>query len=465
MFTSFHGVYIPLTWVSYALDYELWGMNPKGYHLSSLILHSANAGLMYFLGSAFLQAADPDRKPVKSARPWAAVFIALFFSLHPLRVEPVAWATAKRDVLAAFFFLLTLLVYLKSHVKGGRSTGAGVQVVGVVLFLASLLSKASGMFLPIVLVLFDIYPLKRLPTLNKSWFDREARTVWMEKIPYLALSFLAVGVAGFSQLHIGTTAPWAALGLSERAFLIVNSLAFYVTKTLWPFGLSPFYPLPADMKSLDHPWLCLVVFAAAILLLMWAVRRSYRTLTVLVLMYGVLVAPTSGIFQSNQVMVADRYSYLAAIPLALGLGYGGKNRARTLTTPWPRWMIGLFACAWLFGLAALTRKQLAVWKNSETLWRSALKVYPENGEAHNNLGTFLQSTHRLEEATLEFQRAVDSPRVPISAINNLGAALAEQGRFDEAIPHFQHVLTLDPTDRSARMNLDRAQALQSRRGR
>src|SRR5262245_9417533 len=180
MFTTFHlGHYQPLSWLSFSLDYLLWGLEPFGYHLTNILLHSANAVLFYFVSRRLLALAAPSINAV--VLHLAAGFSALIFASHPLRVESVAWATERRDVLSGFFLLLTVLSYLKavSAETDPRSWRSWITVA-VVLYVLSLLSKASGMTLPLVLLVLDVYPLRRLGGGAGRWVGESARWVWLE---------------------------------------------------------------------------------------------------------------------------------------------------------------------------------------------------------------------------------------------------------------------------------------------
>ncbi|MGH7828942.1 MAG: hypothetical protein ACREP8_02080, partial [Candidatus Binatia bacterium] len=187
MFTTFHiGHYHPLTWMSFGLDYWLWGMDPMGYHLASLVLHAANALLFYFVSLRLLRLGFSLPVLPQLSLPVAAAVAALFFSLHPLRVESVAWATERRDVLSGFFLLSTVLCYLRAitAAEGGQARWRWLAAAWIVYALA-LLSKAIGMTLPLILLILDVYPLKRLGGGRGKWFGLEARKVWWEKIPFL----------------------------------------------------------------------------------------------------------------------------------------------------------------------------------------------------------------------------------------------------------------------------------------
>src|SRR6266850_2866730 len=203
MFTTFHlGHYQPLSWLTFSLDYLLWGVEPFGYHLTNILLHSANALLFYFVTRRLLAIAAPISNAV--VLHLAAGFSALIFAIHPLRVESVAWATERRDVLSGFFLLLTVLSYLKAVGPEMSRTGWGRWIaVSAVLYVLSLLSKASGMTLPLVLVVLDVYPLRRLGGGVGKWFGGGVRRVWLEKLPFFIAAVATGAVALTAQQRAG----------------------------------------------------------------------------------------------------------------------------------------------------------------------------------------------------------------------------------------------------------------------
>src|SRR5438034_977960 len=211
MWTTHLGHYIPLTWMTLGLDYLLWGMNPVGYHLTSLLLHAANAVVFFFVGCRILTLALPA--PSERGHALTAGFAALVFAIHPLRVESVAWVTERRDVLSGLFYLLTILVYLRDCERGAR--GRGWCWVSVGLFACALLSKSMVVNLPIVLLILDVYPLRRLGGAI-GWWGEPARRVYVEKIPFVLLATAAAAIAVMAQLSVHAAASLAQLSVPGR---------------------------------------------------------------------------------------------------------------------------------------------------------------------------------------------------------------------------------------------------------
>src|SRR3989475_7114580 len=191
MWTTHLGHYIPLTWMTLGLDYVLWGMNPLGYHLTNLLLHAANAVLFYFVAFRILGLGLPDPGDRRQADlVLSAGFAALVFAIHPLRVESVAWVTERRDVLSGLFYLSAILIYLRTCERGERGRGWYWAAVG--LFACALLSKSMVVNLPVVLLILDVYPLRRLGG-SIGWWSEPARRGYVEKIPFVLLAAAASG--------------------------------------------------------------------------------------------------------------------------------------------------------------------------------------------------------------------------------------------------------------------------------
>src|SRR3989475_7927741 len=213
MWTTHLGHYIPLTWMTLGLDYLLWGLNPVGYHLMSLLLHAANAVVFFFVVRRILTRALPSLSERGHALAVSAGFAALVFAIHPLRVESVAWATERRDVLSGLFYLVTILVYLRACEREER--GRRWHWLAVATFVCALLSKSMVVNLPIVLLILDVYPLRRLGG-GLGWGRAPARRVYVEKIPFVLLAAAASAIAVMAQSSVHAAASLAQLSLPGR---------------------------------------------------------------------------------------------------------------------------------------------------------------------------------------------------------------------------------------------------------
>src|SRR5438132_7212087 len=320
MWTTFHmGHYIPLTWMTLGLDYVLWGMNPLGYHLTNLLLHAANAAVFFFVVRRILTLALPSPSERGHALAVSAGFAALVFAIHPLRVESVAWVTERRDVLSGLFYLVTILVYLRACERRGRDRGWYWLAVAV--FVCALLSKSMVVNLPVVLLILDVYPLRRLGGAI-GWSSEPARRVYVEKIPFVLLAAAASVVAVMAQSWVNAAVPLAQLSVPGRLAVSAYGLSFYLWKMVVPVNLSPLYELPPTVNFWATPFVLsygLVLAATAIVL---ALRRRVPGLLAASLTYVVVLLPVLGIFQSGPQIAADRYTYLAGLGWAILAGAG-----------------------------------------------------------------------------------------------------------------------------------------------
>jgi len=385
MFTAFHmGHYIPVTWITFGFDYLLWGMNPTGYHFTNVLFHAATALAVYAVSRRLLRAALPDAAP-RDLRIGAGL-AALLFAVHPLRAESVAWVTERRDVVSGLFYALTILAYLEA-VEGEERARPRWYWASVALFALALLSKSIVVSLPVVLLALDVYPLRRLGG-ARGW--RRPR-VWLEKAPYLGLA-AAAAVIGFSALFtLGNSRSLDEMRPLYRLVLSIYGLAFYLGKSVMPFGLSPLYHLDITVT-----WLHFEVVAA---LLAFAVllRRRASAFTVAAVAYVVTLLPVLGIFQNGPQAAADRYTYLACLGWAVILG-------GLAALPWRgRAVTRVVLAIWVLVMVPLTWQQVGLWHDSATLWSHAVALAPQNRAAHFNLAAAHEQAGRYAAAIAEYE--------------------------------------------------------------
>lgn len=450
MFTTFHmGHYQPLSWMSLGLDHVFWGLNPFGYHLTNLILHGANAVVFYYVSLRLLSlvgAASSIRST--HALPIAAALAALFFAVHPLRVESVVWATERRDVLSGFLFLLTLLFYLKAITVGEADSRCRQWMsISLITYVLSLLSKASGTMLPLLLVALDVYPLRRLGTDSKQWLAPESRQIWREKLPFFVLGFGAGIVALVAQYEAKAIRPLEQYDIRSRIMQSIYAVGFYLWKTVLPFNLSPLYEVPLTPDPWRWSFLLSGVVVVGITVVLFIQRRTWPAILASWIVYILLLLPTAGIAQSGAQLVADRYSYLSCMVWAVLAG-GGILRL------WELWLnravdsmfvgVMVFVTLVLLGFGVCTWNQTQVWHNSERLWRHALSIDRESSYAHNNLANALADQGRLDEAILEIREVLRINPRDADGYYNLGNFLARTGRLEEAVDRFNEALRIQP---------------------
>jgi tetratricopeptide (TPR) repeat protein len=453
MFTSFlMGQWIPLTWMTLGLDYTLWGMKPLGYHLTNLLLHAANAAVFFLVARRLLTRASPSVPgPTLTAGAGAA---ALFFALHPLRAESVAWVTERRDLLSGLFFLLTVLTYLAARdVESER--GRRWTALSILCYALACLSKSMVVTLPAILLLLDVYPLRRLHL--GQWRTAAARALIVEKAPYFGLAAFTAIMAVWAQQANHYLTSLESLTVFERGPLALFSLAFYASKTVLPVGLSPLYELPARINPLEARFALSVAAVIMVSVGVTVVARRWMALPAVWIAYAISVAPVSGILHNGHQLAHDRYSYLSCLPLALL--FGGAMAAALVAVrtrvirPSVARMAAASGVAWLIGLSFMTWHQVKVWHDNDTLWRYALDADPECAICHSNLGVSLYNRRILDLAMERFERSIALRPDRVRTHGNLGLALMAAGRSEEAVPHFEMVLAKYPMHNETRNNL------------
>jgi protein O-mannosyl-transferase len=440
------GHWIPLTWLTFGLDFVLWGMWPAGYHLTSLIIFAANASVFYFVALRLLRRAAVFADGTLRL---SAVAATLFFAIHPLRAESVAWATERRDVLSGLFFLLTVLMYLKACDEGGRSR-RWLLAASVGLYGLALLSKGSVMVLPLVLIVLDIYPLRRLGGRWQEWTAAPARAVWLEKIPFLILGVVGGAVNYYAQNVNMFITPLARYPLSARPAMVFYSLWFYLEKTVVPQGLSPLYELPARVSLQDRQFLFPAIAVTAITATVLALWRRWPAGLAVWAYYAIALGPVIGIVHSGHQLTNDRYSYLPGFGFALIIGAVAGAVVRAVATGMLRpalgWTIAGIGVAWLSSLAYLSAQQVQVWRDTETLWRYALESEPDCSICHANFGTYLAAQGHYGLAKTEFERVLALRPDNVKVHEHLGHTLAMLGDFPGAFEHFRLYFERYPND-------------------
>jgi tetratricopeptide (TPR) repeat protein len=472
----------PLTWLSHMLDCSLFGVHPAGHHLMTLLQHTGVSMLLcvmlFRLTGAF----------------WRSALVAALFAIHPLHVESVAWASERKDVLSALFFLLTLAAY-SSYARGrapkvegravededrrakGEGSGRAAEASGhstrdarhstlfyflaLALFALGLMSKPMLVTTPFVLLLLDLWPLQRFavaPTAaNTKLSPSPFVSLLAEKIPFLVLAIAASVVTFVVQRADGAVASLEHRPLSLRLGNALVSYVRYLGKTFWPTDLALIYPYP-------KAWSILAVIASASLLLAVSVFVCLRLKKNPYLFAGWfwfvgMLVPTIGLVQVGRQAMADRYMYLPSIGLFILLVWGAHDLLLWLeSSAATRTRLGrAFAASGSILLLGLcipsTFCQAGYWRSGETIFRHALAVTKDNGPALDGLGAALIAAGRPAEALPLFEDAVRLDPSSADAHFNLGTVLMQSGRASEAIPHLELVVSTFPQNVKARINL------------
>ncbi|MFQ5492440.1 MAG: hypothetical protein ACE5GE_17155, partial [Phycisphaerae bacterium] len=407
------GYYHPLSMVSLMVDCAM-GASPQNlrpFHRTSLILHAGNSALIVVLIYLLV------------GRVWAAVLVGLLFGVHPLGVESVAWIGERKNLLAAFFGLGSLIGYV---LFVGRSS-RGWLVASVGLFGISLLAKPTTLPLPILLLLLDYWPMNRL-----------GRRAVLEKVPYLVLAAASAMVTLISQ---GRTAGWtdADRSVVDTLLVLCHNLAFYPLKILWPAGLSSHYPLPDGLSITDATVVAGLIGAMLVTgVLVFSLRRT-RALLVGGLFFWVGIFPALGVVGFTDVIAADRFTYFPMVGLLLALGWAMVLAKRTA-------VIRLVVAGALLAVSAeawATRKYLVHWKDTASLYQHMIATAPEVADLRWTLCNHFLLKGQPEAALPECQEAVRLAPDALEAQTNLGNTLSALGRLDDAVGHFEAALSLD----------------------
>jgi tetratricopeptide (TPR) repeat protein len=418
VFTSYDPeLYIPLTFVSYQIDYKIGGANPFIVHLHNLFLHTCNAILIAWLLYLLL------------GNGWIAVVLGLLFALHPINVEAAVWASARKDVLTTFYFLASVITYLLW--RNGEKRW--MYLLSIVLFLFALLSKVVVATLPIVLLLLDGLMERRM-----------TRRAWLEKIPFFTLSIIFGVVALF-----GKAENLVSSTVIQKILLAARSALFYLPKFVAPTALSPIYPfngvIMASAPAFFVPTVLVVILITAAAYF-W---QRARSISFTILFYFVTLLPTFFNLTKggNVYLASDRYAYIPMIGILYLLGVAldrWLSDAETVRSMRKRSIIiASSAISVLLVLSVASAKQATAWANSETLYRSVLANYPDAQPAHNNLGMELLGSSRTDAAITEFKLALaiqNDPRI----MANLGAAYVQKGMLTEALVVYRQAIELAP---------------------
>jgi len=445
----------PLTWLSHMLDCHLYGLNPKGHHFNNVLLHIASTLLLFLVLERMTGAL------------WRSSFVAALFALHPLHVESVAWVASRKDVLSTFFWMLTVLAY----VRYVEQPGLNRYLLVLLFFALGLMSKPMLVTLPFVLLLLDYWPLGRFQ-FGQSVGDSNPKTqeavnlryhrwiglhlIW-EKVPFFV--FAAVSSLVTLQSQLGSTASFEVLPLRFRIANALVSYASYIGKMLWPHHLTVLYPHPIDTLPMwQVVGACILLMCISFLVIRQAQQRPY--LVVGWLWYLGTLVPVIGLVQVGVQAMADRYTYVPLIGLFMLIVWAGPD----LMAKWRHLRIALTVSAGILLSALMISSwiQVQYWKNSIMLFNHALDVTSHNYIAHFHLGNALTQQGKLKLAITHYSEALRIKPDYAHAHNNLGNALAEQGKLNLAITHYSEALRIKPDYAHAHYDLGNALAEQGK---
>ncbi|MBN1391983.1 MAG: tetratricopeptide repeat protein [Sedimentisphaerales bacterium] len=429
-FTTGHNCnWHPLTWLSHILDWQLFGPKAGGHHLVNLIFHIANTLLLFIVLKEMTRGF------------WQSAFVAVLFALHPLHVESVAWVAERKDVLSTFFWMLTMLAYVR-YVK---QPSAARYLLTLPALALGLMSKPMLVTLPFVLLLLDYWPLARV-----SFERRVLCHLIREKIPFFILSAVSSAVTFFVQRSGGAVAGLVYLPLKTRILNTIFSYAEYIRKMVWPARLAVFYPYP-DQNRLILYAVISAILLLAVTILVFRSAKTHRYLFTGWFWYLGTLVPVIGLVQVGMQAMADRYTYITLTGLFIIIAWGVPD----LLTKWryKKTALALSALAVITTLSVRTYFQVRHWRDSLTLFQHAIDATGDNYTARLHLALSLLEQNRIDKAIKMYQKHLWEVPDSIEALNNLGIALGKQGKFDESVEHFEKALQIKPDYVSAHTNL------------
>jgi protein O-mannosyl-transferase len=439
--------WMPLTWISFAVDYRLWGLNPLGYHLTNILLHAANAGLVVLIADGLCRekfsggGAGPGQKRLYQVM---LLLAGLLFGLHPLRVESVAWVTERKDVLNGLFSLGALLCYLNyARKKDGEEGGAvPAYLLSLVLFICSLMAKPVSVTLPVMLLVADWYPLERF---------RKGRVLplLLEKVPFFAISAALAALTLYFKSQQAMLASTGDFPISLRLLVSGNALFHYVKLFLFPVGIVPYHVLA---KTIPPAFVATTAAAALFLVGCACAGKKRPAIPAALLGFLLPLLPTLPLIPyGGDIAYAERFTYLpSAIPsIAAAAGIALAYRSRTGDTrPGVRRAVTAAVVVLLLFYTGMSVRLIDVWKNTGNLWTRILAVEPV-GRAYKERGLYYLQHGEYRAALDDLTTAIGiAEKMGRTDTYNLyafrGEALASSGRYDEAVRDLTAAIASSP---------------------
>jgi Tfp pilus assembly protein PilF len=471
IFTDFYAAYwAPVTWISHALDYAVWGLNPFGHHLMNNILHAVNAFFVVLLVMKLLEAWNIRRvegeKPGLFSRKMLLIaggVTGILFVLHPLHVESAAWVAERKDLLCALFYVTSVMQYTAYVIALRAAASQNKKIIHITssryiaavgLFILALCSKPMAVSLPIVLLILDWYPFKRIDS------PAALRAVLVEKVPFVVLSFI-MSLIIFSAHHAqAAMASLGAIPVSTRLLVAADSLIKYLVKMAAPVHLIPYYPYPAGVSFFSLQYFPAVLLAAGITVgaVFLAIKRRRLWLSVWVY-FVVTLLPVLGIVQVGPQSMADRFTYLPSLGPFLLIGImsavmwekTGRSLKGGHSIKTTGIAVAVLVCVIL---AFLTRRQIQIWKDGVELWSAVIAQEPVRAYiAYNNRGVCYEERGQFDKAAEDYKTTIALHPSDDQAYFNLGVLYQKANLVKEAIDYY---------DRSLAFNPQRAEAFHNR---
>ena len=461
MFLSMDPYWHPLTWFSWAIDYQLYGgLVSSGYHLTNNILHAVNSALVFVLTLVVfgLNTQGSNGYPFRTDNHAliAAFFASLLFAIHPQHVESVAWVAERKDLLCQLFLMLSVFTYVKYTISHGSVKKRWFNAT-LLLFMLALLSKPMAVTFPVVLLLIDVYPLRRtrfIQPMMHSIKQQSLYTLLQEKLLFFLLSVLLVLITLLAQVN-----TVSSISLDLRLLNACNSVLLYLTKFVVPLNFAPLYPYLVEPSEAITWKAFLPIFGVLGLTIasVYAWTKGRHEWLIAWLIYLVTLAPVLGLVQAGEQGAADRFAYLPTSPAYVLIG-AGILIVLDKATPIRKIFVLLPILFLVILLAGKTGQQIHIWKDPFSLWSYAVKTNPGNVTARYNLGMIFLRQKDYENAAIHFNKSVELPSNPTSAVMAFptlayrGLTYIHLGQYDKALKDY--LVLGDALKSSPHLNLD-----------
>lgn len=424
------GVWHPLTFLSLAIDYSIWGNNPAGYHLTNILLHSANTVFVFFTVLFLMRERSHDKKKLLVT----SFSAALIFSIHPMSAESVVWVTERKDVLCAFFYLLAIIAYIQYINFKSKSS----YIYSILFFMLAIMSKPMAVSIPLVMLLVDYYPFERYKRVD-------IKRLLLEKLPFILMCVMVSLVTlSAHTIHQGVRTQDDSNWLEHPA-VTIYSFAFYIVKMVFPFNLAPVYIYPKNIDIFGPEYIISFIFLITITALSVLLFRASRLFVVIWVYYIITLLPVIGIVQIKTQIVANRFIYLPGIGLFILVGLA-LSEILDQTNRRKIFYIAVPALLTISGLLVnMTWKQISLWHDPITFWSYEMKCYPRTTfMAHIFKGEAYLEAGLSKEAIDEYDLAIKTDPTSDRGYYERGVAYGSAGRYIEALNDFAKTIEINP---------------------
>jgi protein O-mannosyl-transferase len=451
----------PLTWISHAIDYAVWGLTPWGHHLTSIILHAINTFLLIFLVIRLLKRAkgsiissEPSSFLNERTIIVAAGVTGLLFGLHPIHVESVAWVAERKDLICALFYLLSVMMYVRSEEVGvdekiperpALRLFNARHLLSLCFFILALLGKPMAVTLPFVLLILDWYPLKKIQSI------RTFGIALFEKLPFIALSFVSSMLTILAQKTSKAFTLTQIIPLSTRVVVAAKAFMVYLWKVIFPVHLVPYYPYPENFSPSAGDYLLAIIPLIAITAVCVALARKQKLWLTVWGCYTITLLPVLGIIQVGWQAMADRYMYLPSLGpfLMLGLLSAWIFSKVNALDKWKPIVKFLTTCVAVFvfcSMSYLTVGQIGIWRNDIDLWSYVIKKEPESYAAYHFRSFAFRENGQLDKAMADYNKAIALNPSHWPSYVKRANMFEGMELFDKAVADYNKAIALNPSD-------------------